>query len=405
MNVNDRWMLEQMQQMAAAMAVSVPQAGQTADAPKTEKGESFQDMMDKAVKGQKAESPEKADAAQKPEKPEAAQETEEAEAAQENGLRKAETVETADGAELRKVNLTALEAAMVAAGYAALSPVQPDGTVWLAVFVGEGGAQSNPLADQIILGVRPTGMAPDFSAYFVDDEWVIEPSEEFTAALEQLLVKTGDSRSAEEILSGLEEKFQDIQPKLEIVVRNPEPEQTDDQEDNSLDASVMTAGRPLFRDVKAAPVKVGENFQLDTRQPEMDDQLAETIRYAAQEGLRQIEVRLSPENLGNLTIKLTQGADGVLQVVFHAATPRAAAILNQHMDGLNTLLQGYGQTETRVEVQRTGDSQQAQQQHQQTDPNGHNRQQQQQQRQEQHTNSQDFIQRLRLGLFELEDVI
>ena len=56
-----------------------------------------------------------------------------------------------------------------------------------------------------------------------------------------------------------------------------------------------------------------------------------------------------------------------------------------------------------MEVQRNEDGQQAQQQ--QTDPNGHNRQQQQQQRQEEHSHSQDFAQRLRLGLFGLEDSI
>ena len=136
----------------------------------------------------------------------------------------------------------------------------------------------------------------------------------------------------------------------------------------------------------------------------MDDQMADAIRFAAQQGLRQIEIKLSPENLGNLTIKLTQAADGTLQVVLHAANAKAANLLNQHLDGLNTALQGYNQnSEVRVEVQRNEDGQQAQQQ--QTDPNGHNRQQQQQQRQEEHSHSQDFAQRLRLGLFGLEDSI
>ena len=41
MNVTDRWMLEQMQQMAAAMAASLPKTVQNTDA-KPEKGESFQ---------------------------------------------------------------------------------------------------------------------------------------------------------------------------------------------------------------------------------------------------------------------------------------------------------------------------------------------------------------------------
>ena len=64
MNVNDQWMLEKMQQMAANMAASLPQAGQNTDTSETGKGESFKDMMDKA-KDQKVEAPKKSDPVQK----------------------------------------------------------------------------------------------------------------------------------------------------------------------------------------------------------------------------------------------------------------------------------------------------------------------------------------------------
>lgn len=393
MNVTEQQMLERMQQMAANMAASLPQAGQNSDVPKAEKGDSFKDMMDKA-KDQKTEAPKKTDSPQQTEKTEGTQETEQP--------RKAETVKNADGTETKKVHLTAQEAAMVAAGYASLSPVQPDGTVWLAVLVREG--QGNPLADQIIRGVEPTGAGQDLSAYFVDDEWVIEPSEELTTALKQLLTKTGDPRSAEEILSSLEERYQSIQPKIEIEIVEPQAQQTDEEDMTDLTGEIPDA-QPLFKDVEAAPVKVGENFQLDTQQADMDDQLAETIRSAAQQGLKQVEIKLSPENLGSLTIKLTQSADGTLQVVLHTSTTKAAALLTQHLDRLDMALQNYGQTQVHVEVQRNEDSQQAQQQFQQADPDGHNRQQQQQQQRQENEHSGDFLQRLRLGLVDLEDAI
>ena len=393
MNVTEQQMLERMQQVAAAMATSLPQAGQNSDVPKAEKGDSFKDMMDKA-KDQKTEAPKKTDSPQQTEKTEGTQETEQP--------RKAETVKNADGTETKKVHLTAQEAAMVAAGYASLSPVQPDGTVWLAVLVREG--QGNPLADQIIRGVEPTGAGQDLSAYFGDDEWVIEPSEELTTALKQLLTKTGDPRSAEEILSSLEERYQSIQPKIEIEIVEPQAQQTDEEDMTDLTGEIPDA-QPLFKDVEAAPVKVGENFQLDTQQADMDDQLAETIRSAAQQGLKQVEIKLSPENLGSLTIKLTQSADGALQVVLHTSTTKAAALLTQHLDRLDMALQNYGQTQVHVEVQRNEDSQQAQQQFQQADPDGHNRQQQQQQQRQENEHSGDFLQRLRLGLVDLEDVI
>ena len=145
MNVTDRWMLEQMQQMAAAMAASLPKTVQNTDA-KPEKGESFQDMMNK-VQDKKTEAPKK-DAVQKEEPVQSKEPVEEG--------RKVEVTKNADGTETKKVSLTAEEAAMVAAGYAALSPVMEDGTVWLAVFVGEGSAQSNPLVDRILLGEERT---------------------------------------------------------------------------------------------------------------------------------------------------------------------------------------------------------------------------------------------------------
>ena len=243
------------------------------------------------------------------------------------------------------------------------------------------------------------------------DEWVLEPTPEFVAALEQLLQENNDPRSAEDILSALEQKTQNVSTAdggsvLEVVVKTASPEQSGEAaqeksqegEDNQK-AEVMTASQPLFKEVKAAPVKVGENFQLDTEQPDMEQKLADTIRFAAQQDLRQIEIKLSPENLGNMTIKLTQASDGTLQVVLHTDNAKAANLLGQHLDNLNAALQSYNHNEVRVEV-RENSQQPEQQQHQQTDPDGHNQQQQQQRQQ-----SEDFIQKLRLGLFNLEDII
>ncbi len=399
MNVNDQWMLEKMQQMAANMAAALPQTGQNTDASQTGKGESFKDMMDKA-KDQKVEAPKKdstvkkTDTVQKKEPAQTVQKTQ-------------KTVQTDPQTGLRQIDVTPEEAALLVAGYTKLSPPMEDGTVWMVTVRDENGNPVLPLAAlEEAKGAVPFGadlFAPS------EGEWVLdEITPEFTQALEQLLTKTGDPRPVETILSGLEEKLQNTQPKMEIVVSAPRAEQTeqsDDQDDANLDASAM-ADKPLFKDVKAAPVKVGENFQLDTEQPDMEAELAETIRYAAQQGLRQIEIKLSPENLGSLTIRLTQSADGALQVVLRTGTAKAASLLHQHMDGLNAALQGYGQnSEVRVEVQRNEDSQQAQQQQQQqTDPNGHNRQNQEQQQRQEESHSGDFLQKLRLGLFSPEDM-
>lgn len=407
MNVTDKWMLEQMQQMAAGLS-ALPQADQNSQPPKTEKGESFKDLMDKA-KDKQTEAPEKADA---PEKKEPVQS--EKPAQKPEGAREVEVTKNADGTETKTVNLTAQEAAMVAAGYAKLFP-QEDGTVLLVTAHDRNGDLILPLTE-LDRGTGAIPMTGDMLGN-TGDEWVLEPTPEFVAALEQLLQENNDPRSAEDILSALEQKTQNISTAdggsvLEVVVKTASPEQSGEAaqeksqegEDNQK-AEVMTASQPLFKEVKAAPVKVGENFQLDTEQPDMEQKLADTIRFAAQQDLRQIEIKLSPENLGNMTIKLTQASDGTLQVVLHTDNAKAANLLGQHLDNLNAALQSYNHNEVRVEV-RENSQQPEQQQHQQTDPDGHNQQQQQQrQHQKDSGQSEDFIQKLRLGLFNLEDII
>ncbi len=396
MNVTDQWMLERMQQMAANMAASVPQTGQNSEAPKTEKGDSFKDLMDKA-KDQKLEAPKKAET---PKKTETAQKTD----ASKSESSKAEIVKNTDGTTTAKVELTAAQAAMIAAGYSQLL-VQEDGTAMIVTALNENG---QPILPAIYLEQQGKSVfTAEWSFIENGDQWVIEPSENLAAAVEELLQQMDDPRSVSDIMDALTAKFQEVQGegKTQIVVAEPDTQQTDDQDSSNLTGELL-ADKPLFKDVKAAPIKVGENFQLDTQQTDMDDQLAETIRFAAQQGLKQIEIKLSPENLGSLTIKLTQSVDGSLQVVLHAANAKAANLLTQHLDNLNAALQGYSQnSEVQVQVQRGEDSQQAQQQ--QADPDGHNRQQHQQQQQHQQDNgrSEDFIQRFRLGLSGLEDVI
>jgi len=425
MNVTDKWMLEQMQQMAASMSAALPQTGQNSEPPKTEKGETFQDLMNKA-KDQKADAPKKEAAADEKK----AEPVRQKETAQKAEPRKVEVTKNADGTETKKVALTAEEAAMVLAGYAKLSPPAEDGTVMLVTAQDEDGNLVLPLAALESTKNSPFGAEQLVNA---DNGLVVEPTQELVSALEQLLEKTNDPRPVEDVLGNLTQKAESplpltAEPKMELVIKTPGMEehtemeqktgieqntgmeqnagmdQTGDEDDADLDARVMTNSQPLFHDVKAAPVKVGENFQVDTQAPDMEQKLADTIRYAAQEGLRQIEIKLSPENLGELTIKLTQSSDGTLQVVLHASNPKAENLLSQHLDNLNAALQGYSQNEVRVEVQRNDNSQQADQQQQQTDPDGHNRQQQQQQeRRHDEPHSGDFIQKLRLGLFSTDE--
>ena len=390
MNVTEQQMLERMQQVAAAMATSLPQAGQNSDVPKAEKGDSFKDMMDKA-KDQKVEVPKKDSTVKKDDavqKKEPAQKTE------------SKAVTNMKDPRIRAMDPATQ--AQIAAGF--LTPLETEsGDLLLRV---------DTMPGAVIIPTLPNGQI-DWSKPFVLTN---SNGEQFEVYLDpencdHKLFQVTDSGKQQidlfpeqpkmDILNGLKKLDMTVISSQDTV----DQENSNDQDDANLDASAM-AGKPLFHDVKAAPIKVGENFQLDTQEPDMDDHLADAVRFAAQQGLRQIEIKLSPENLGNLTVKLTQASDGTLQVVLHAANDKAANLLNQHLDNLNAALQGYHQnSEVRVEVQRNDNGQQAeQQQHQQTNPDGHNQQQQQQERRQEEQHSGDFVQKLRLGLFGLDDM-
>lgn len=181
----------------------------------------------------------------------------------------------------------------------------------------------------------------------------------------------------------------------------------DDGEDRGeIPEEAAGVEQPVFRETQSVPVKVGERYEtVDTQKPEMDNQLADVIRSAAQTGTERIEIHLAPQNLGSVVIEMTKDANGALQVVLHASNARAAGVLDQHLDGLHTALQGYSQEEVHVEVQR---GQESQEQHfKQADPDGrgqHQHRQQEERREETSANGEEFLQKLRLGLFGTDEL-
>ena len=248
MNVNDQWMLERMQQMAANMAASLPQTGQNTDAAKPEKGDSFKDMMDKA-KDQQVEAPKKDSA---PAKKEPVQDK----APAQRTVGKAVT-------NMKDPRIRAMDPAtqaQIAAGF--LTPLETEsGDILLRI---------DTMPGAVIIPTLPNGQI-DWSKPFVLTN---SNGEQFEVYLDpengdHKLFQVTDSGKQQidlfpkqpemDILGGLKKLDMTVISSQETV----EQDNSDDQDDGNLDASVM-ADKPLFKDVKAAPVKVGENFQLDT---------------------------------------------------------------------------------------------------------------------------------------------
>ncbi len=195
------------------------------------------------------------------------------------------------------------------------------------------------------------------------------------------------------------DKPDDLPDTVEVKVENLE-------EGEETSGESAAAGQAVFHETESVPVKVGERYEtVDTQKPEMENQLADVIRGAAQTGTERIQIHLAPQNLGSLVIEMTKDANGALQVVLHTSNAKAAGVLNQHLDGLHNALQSYGQEEVRVEVQR---GQESQEQHfKQADPDGrgqHQQRQQQERHEEDSVNGQEFLQKLRLGLFGTDEL-
>ena len=195
------------------------------------------------------------------------------------------------------------------------------------------------------------------------------------------------------------DKPDDLPDTVEVKVENLE-------EGEETSGESAAAGQAVFHETESVPVKVGERYEtVDTQKPEMENQLADVIRGAVQTGTERIQIHLAPQNLGSLVIEMTKDANGALQVVLHTSNAKAAGVLNQHLDGLHNALQSYGQEEVRVEVQR---GQESQEQHfKQADPDGrgqHQQRQQQERHEEDSVNGQEFLQKLRLGLFGTDEL-
>lgn len=176
----------------------------------------------------------------------------------------------------------------------------------------------------------------------------------------------------------------------------------DQQGQQTEQAAVQSWHTPLFRDVEAAPVKVGD-APVDMTAPaeEVKTSLSHALKGALEQGDQFLEIRLSPANLGNVVAEFTRNPDGALHVVLRAETEQAAKLLSNHASSLGLMLQDSTHAEVRVEVPQPQQEQTAWQQEQ----NGGQQQRQQQQQQQQQQprrEAESFLHQLRLGLVQME---
>lgn len=395
MNVTDNYMLQQMQQMAAGMT-GLPQTGSSGN--KDKDGASFQDLMDQTA-GSASPAETKKDAPQqKPVKDGNHKEPAENVQPQEKGpVQKEETLRpqdmTANPNVVQYLDLFRPEIAETAVGET-LVEVPVEGIPQPAVEEAhmDLGGEMPTLDTQVESQVQAEVSMEENPESF--QQSMQEIPQEQKAVPEQAPEVVQDDQPVQTQQQTAEPVVRETEDAPEVEVVKPREEETAEPEE------AVETPHSVFHEAKAAPVKVGESYEsVDTQAPDMDEQLARTIQQTVQTGGERVEIRLSPENLGALTIEMTKDASGALQVVLHASNSRAAGLLSSHLDGLHAALQSYGPEPVHVEVQRNQESQQQHFQHADPDGRGNQQHQQQQEHRQEQTGGEDFLQKLRLGLF------
>ncbi len=179
-------------------------------------------------------------------------------------------------------------------------------------------------------------------------------------------------------------------------------ERTERTDDTADETQAAQQGAPLFERVEAPVVKVAEAskpipLEAEDGVAQLGEEIGGIVVNSAD--ANRVEVTLTPENLGKLTVEITRGTDGTLNVVLHATTDKAANLLEKGMDGLRQALAPSAGREVQIEV-RAGEESQRQF----LNPDGQNgqdhrqQQQQRQSRRDEQRSAQDFLQQLRLGL-------
>lgn len=175
--------------------------------------------------------------------------------------------------------------------------------------------------------------------------------------------------------------------------------------DTDAEASTVVEGEvenPVFRQVETAPVKVSETAapaETETAAP-VETQVSEKIQQAVANGETRVEVQLTPEHLGKITIEVTQKEDGSLHIALHAENHQTRSLLERDLSSLQTVLGRSTQQEVQVEVPR----QQENQQNQLDDGRDQQGRHQEQEHKRQRQSSEDFLNQLRLGLVSFDEV-
>lgn len=344
-------------------------------------GQEFEDMLVQQSKAQQENSrpQKKAEDKKAPEKPEQ-KSTQEDEA-------------TEKGGELAAALVTSQPVVPIAAFEEAQVTVSEDGTVILEPAVVEGIAQ-----EQTAEIVETVEVQPEET---VQQEQPVEAQfQQAAEAVEEAPVEEQPKVEAE--VTTVEAGARETGRPEAAVQRSNEGERSQDED---MDADIGQQSQPVFRDAKAAPVKVADvQRPVDAQEPQAPQQIANHVVDALEQGQNMVRIQLNPANLGSVTIELTRDAAGVISIVMTPETARAAEILTQNSSSLMMALTEKGEFTASIAIVVPENNENAGMM---MNPDGHNGNAQEDEedgKKKKHddrtegVNAADFLSQLRLGL-------
>ena len=300
---------------------------------------------------------------------------------------------TEKGGELAAALVTSQPVVPIAAFEEAQVTVSEDGTVILEPAVVEGIAQ-----EQTAEIVETVEVQPEET---VQQEQPVEAQFQQSAeAVEEAPVEEQPKVEAE--VTTVEAGARETGRPEAAVQRSNEGERSQDED---MDADIGQQSQPVFRDAKAAPVKVADvQRPVDAQEPQAPQQIANHVVDALEQGQNMVRIQLNPANLGSVTIELTRDAAGVISIVMTPETARAAEILTQNSSSLMMALTEKGEFTASIAIVVPENNENAGMM---MNPDGHNGNAQEDEedgKKKKHddrtegVNAADFLSQLRLGL-------
>ncbi|WP_333650802.1 flagellar hook-length control protein FliK [Lacrimispora sp.] len=203
--------------------------------------------------------------------------------------------------------------------------------------------------------------------------------------------------TAEEVLNPAEKE------QLAIIHKGDVQEKKSSEEENQNDALAGLGERPYqpvstqeHRPEKIEEIPVSVNAE---NTEELEAKLSEQILRQMRGGKGELDIQLEPHNLGKIRIKISY-EDNQISVSLMCTENKTLKLLSQSAGDLGAILESNLERPFQIQV----DKQETDYLNQQQDQSQRQEQREQHQGRQQEGNREDFIQKLRLGIFEMNGV-